>query len=270
MSSSSTEHARRRRRCPRWASRSPRARSSSGASRSATGSRTRSRSATSRPTRSTPRCPSPAAGRLAEIARRGRRDGRGRHRAGADRDRRPAGRGARERGRRRDRRRRRHERGRGRDRRRARAATPSAAPEPRRRDARTARRPRATARSCSGSPPSTASTSTQVEGTGRGGRVRKQDVLAVVETARSRGARAHRRAAAEPPLHIESPYRPDAAGARRRAGAPAAPAEPRHALADAPVDRRAHEALARDRGDCTTWIEVDMARVEARARASSA
>src|SRR3954453_6291361 len=40
----------------------------------------------------------------------------------------------------------------------------------------------------------------RVEGTGRGGRVRKQDVLAVVE---SGGA------VEEPPLHIESPYRPD-------------------------------------------------------------
>src|SRR3954449_13296554 len=36
---------------------------------------------------------------------------------------------------------------------------------------------------------------TQVEGTGRGGRVRKQDVLAFME--------------GDPPLHIESPYKPD-------------------------------------------------------------
>ncbi len=36
-----------------------------------------------------------------------------------------------------------------------------------------------------------------VEGTGRGGRVRKQDVLAFIESA------------PEAPLHIESPYRPD-------------------------------------------------------------
>src|SRR4051812_1770988 len=43
----------------------------------------------------------------------------------------------------------------------------------------------------------------QVEGTGRGGRVRKQDVLAVVQG--GGGATAP----AEPPLHIESPYRPD-------------------------------------------------------------
>src|SRR4051794_5789735 len=37
----------------------------------------------------------------------------------------------------------------------------------------------------------------RVEGTGRGGRVRKQDVLALVESGE------------EPPLHIESPYRPE-------------------------------------------------------------
>ena len=40
----------------------------------------------------------------------------------------------------------------------------------------------------------------RVEGTGRGGRVRKQDVLAFVESAP---------AVEEPPLHIESPYRPE-------------------------------------------------------------
>src|SRR5689334_8782422 len=41
----------------------------------------------------------------------------------------------------------------------------------------------------------------QIEGTGRGGRVRKQDVLAFLEGGGG--------AAEEPPLHIESPYRPD-------------------------------------------------------------
>jgi pyruvate/2-oxoglutarate dehydrogenase complex dihydrolipoamide acyltransferase (E2) component len=40
----------------------------------------------------------------------------------------------------------------------------------------------------------------QVEGTGLNGRVRKQDVLAYIE----RGG-----AKEEPPMHIESPYRPD-------------------------------------------------------------
>ena len=89
----------------------------------------------------------------------------------------------------------------------------------------------------------------QVEGTGRGGRVRKQDVLALVED----GGGAAAPAIEDPPLHIESPYRPDPVPAV--AAAPAAPAVPAccggqwTALADAPADRRAHEALAGDRRD---------------------
>jgi pyruvate/2-oxoglutarate dehydrogenase complex dihydrolipoamide acyltransferase (E2) component len=82
----------------------------------------------------------------------------------------------------------------------------------------------------------------QVSGTGRGGRVRKQDVLAVVESAP---------AAEEPPLHIESPYRPDPvlsdggglSRMRRQIG--------EHM-------KRSLETTA----TCTTWIEVDMSRVE--------
>jgi 2-oxoglutarate dehydrogenase E2 component (dihydrolipoamide succinyltransferase) len=87
----------------------------------------------------------------------------------------------------------------------------------------------------------------QVEGTGRGGRVRKQDVLAYVESA----------PAEEPPLHIESPYRPE----------PVAPAPP-------VVDGGGLSRMRRQIGEhmkrsldtaatCTTWIEVDMSRVEA-------
>src|SRR3954471_21533338 len=41
----------------------------------------------------------------------------------------------------------------------------------------------------------------RIEGTGRDGRVRKQDVLALVESAPPAGE--------EPPLHIESPYQPE-------------------------------------------------------------
>src|SRR3954471_12342634 len=53
----------------------------------------------------------------------------------------------------------------------------------------------------------------QIEGTGRGGRVRKQDVLAFLENGGGAGAVAPARAEAppEPPLHIESPYRPEPA-----------------------------------------------------------
>src|SRR6266540_1876519 len=56
----------------------------------------------------------------------------------------------------------------------------------------------------------------RVEGTGRGGRVRKQDVLAFIE---SGGA-----AAEEPPLHIESPYRPEPAAPKPAAAPAPAPA----------------------------------------------
>ena len=93
----------------------------------------------------------------------------------------------------------------------------------------------------------------QVPGTGRGGRVRKQDVLAFVEGAPAEPA--------EPPLHIESPYRPE----------PVAPPGP------APVPVSGGGELSRMRrqigehmkrsldtaATCTTWIEVDMSRVEA-------
>jgi pyruvate/2-oxoglutarate dehydrogenase complex dihydrolipoamide acyltransferase (E2) component len=97
-----------------------------------------------------------------------------------------------------------------------------------------------------------------VVGTGRDGRVRKQDVLAVLG---ANGAEP-----AEAPMHIESPYRPD----------PPAPA-PAPASAPAPVPATGGGGLSRMRrqigqhmkrsldtaATCTTWIEVDMARVEA-------
>jgi pyruvate/2-oxoglutarate dehydrogenase complex dihydrolipoamide acyltransferase (E2) component len=79
-----------------------------------------------------------------------------------------------------------------------------------------------------------------VTGTGRGGRVRKQDVLAAVEK----------------PLHTESPYRPEEANGqlshmRRAIGA--------HM-------KRSLETAA----TCTTWMECDMTRVEAVRRGAKA
>ena len=88
----------------------------------------------------------------------------------------------------------------------------------------------------------------QVPGTGRGGRVRKQDVLAFVEAT----------PVEEPPLHIESPYRPEPVAA---APAPVA--------ADGELSRMRRqigEHMKRSletAATCTTWIEVDMSRVEA-------
>ena len=73
----------------------------------------------------------------------------------------------------------------------------------------------------------------QVQGTGRDGRVRKQDVLAFVESgATTGGAAAAEPAVEEPPLHIESPYRPDPPAAKPAAApAPAPAAEPAPAAA---------------------------------------
>ena len=88
----------------------------------------------------------------------------------------------------------------------------------------------------------------RVPGTGRGGRVRKQDVLAFIA---EHGELAAGGLGSEPPLHIESPYRPEETAddgqlsrMRRQIGA--------HMKRS--LDTAAH---------CTTWIEADMSRVEA-------
>ncbi len=89
----------------------------------------------------------------------------------------------------------------------------------------------------------------QIEGTGRGGRVRKQDVLAFME------------AKPEPPMHIESPYRPDdPAPPRERVPAPAAAgtlSRMRQTIGRAMVESLQTAAT------CTTIVEADMTRVEA-------
>jgi pyruvate/2-oxoglutarate dehydrogenase complex dihydrolipoamide acyltransferase (E2) component len=94
----------------------------------------------------------------------------------------------------------------------------------------------------------------QVTGTGRGGRVRKQDVVAYIQSA-----------AQEAPLHIESPYvpepapepAPDAGGAGAVSQAPPQLSRMRRQIGE--HMKRSLETAAH----CTTWIEVDMARVEA-------
>jgi len=90
---------------------------------------------------------------------------------------------------------------------------------------------------------------TQIAGTGHGGRVRKQDVLAA----------ARRASGDERPLHIESPYRPDD------------DPEPTGQLSRMRRAIGAHMKRSLDTAaTCTTWMEADMARVEAARRHAKA
>jgi pyruvate/2-oxoglutarate dehydrogenase complex dihydrolipoamide acyltransferase (E2) component len=108
----------------------------------------------------------------------------------------------------------------------------------------------------------------QVEGTGRGGRVRKQDVLAFIED--GGGA-----AVEEPPMHIESPYRPDEAAAPRKRKPRIEPPAPAPAPAaagragGAPLSRMRQAIGARmleslqTAATCTTVVEADLVLIEA-------
>jgi pyruvate/2-oxoglutarate dehydrogenase complex dihydrolipoamide acyltransferase (E2) component len=111
----------------------------------------------------------------------------------------------------------------------------------------------------------------RVEGTGRDGRVRKQDVLAWVES----GAGDAADAPAEAPMHIESPYQPDEP-ARRKTRRPRL----ERAEGEAPAAGGQSAPLSRMRrsigehmlhslqtaATCTTIAEADMTRVEAARR----
>jgi 2-oxoglutarate dehydrogenase E2 component (dihydrolipoamide succinyltransferase) len=116
----------------------------------------------------------------------------------------------------------------------------------------------------------------QVPGTGRRGRVRKQDLLAFIERGGQSEALASEEppdalASEEPPLHIESPYRPEPAPP------PAPPRRPDTPpmAAPAPGDlsrmrRQIGEHMKRSletAATCTTWIEVDMSRIESARKA---
>jgi pyruvate/2-oxoglutarate dehydrogenase complex dihydrolipoamide acyltransferase (E2) component len=94
----------------------------------------------------------------------------------------------------------------------------------------------------------------QVPATGRGGRVRKQDVLAYLESDREAAGQRE-----EPPLHIESPYRPEPVPT-------AAPVAAGDGGQLSRMRRQIGEHMKRSldtAAHCTTWIEVDMSRVEA-------
>jgi pyruvate/2-oxoglutarate dehydrogenase complex dihydrolipoamide acyltransferase (E2) component len=100
----------------------------------------------------------------------------------------------------------------------------------------------------------------QVEGTGRGGRVRKQDVLAYLENGGGAAA------SEEPPLHIESPYRPEPAEPEPAPrAAPAGAYQPPTAAPLSRMRKTVGEHMKRSldtAATCTTWIEADMSRVE--------
>jgi 2-oxoglutarate dehydrogenase E2 component (dihydrolipoamide succinyltransferase) len=111
----------------------------------------------------------------------------------------------------------------------------------------------------------------QVEGTGRGGRVRKQDVLAYIES----GAKE------EAPMHIESPYRPDEPAAKRRPRPrlqrveEVPKAEPAPVPAGAQPLSRMRQAIGsrmvqslQTAATCTTIGEADMSRIEAARKAA--
>src|SRR4051794_9641184 len=124
----------------------------------------------------------------------------------------------------------------------------------------------------------------QIEGTGRGGRVRKQDVLAYLENGGAApAAAAEAEAPPEPPLHIESPYRPEPPAPR---AAPPAATPPPAAAPPAATAPELPEPVAPGRGEplsrmrksigehmkrsletaahCTTIVECDMSAVERR------
>jgi len=85
----------------------------------------------------------------------------------------------------------------------------------------------------------------QVEGTGRGGRVRKPDVLAYLENG----------AAEEPPMHIESPYKHEPVVKKAKGGQPLS--RMRQSIGRAMVDSLQTAAT------CTTIIEADMTGIAA-------
>ena len=96
-----------------------------------------------------------------------------------------------------------------------------------------------------------------IEGTGREGRVRKQDVMAVVE---ARSAAFPSAGTAEPVLHSESPYRPGAGGSSSHGPYVAPPGRPLSRMR-ATIGEHMHRSL-QTAATCTTWIEVDMSRIE--------
>jgi 2-oxoglutarate dehydrogenase E2 component (dihydrolipoamide succinyltransferase) len=91
----------------------------------------------------------------------------------------------------------------------------------------------------------------QVEGTGRGGRVRKPDVLAYLENG----------AAEEPPMHIESPYKPEPIPPRKPKVQEASSGQPLSRMRQS-IGRAMVDSL-RTAATCTTIIEADLTGIAA-------
>ncbi|MFL5869671.1 MAG: dihydrolipoamide acetyltransferase family protein, partial [Solirubrobacterales bacterium] len=121
----------------------------------------------------------------------------------------------------------------------------------------------------------------QVKGTGIGGRIRKRDLVALIDSgpeaqqAESAAEQAPAPAETERPLHIESPYRPEAPAQPAPVGegngvTPAEdvlPGERREEMT--PMRRRIAEHMLESRrtsAHCTTIVEVDLHRIAAARR----
>jgi 2-oxoglutarate dehydrogenase E2 component (dihydrolipoamide succinyltransferase) len=120
----------------------------------------------------------------------------------------------------------------------------------------------------------------QVQGTGIGGRIRKRDLIALIESGAGAPKQEAEAAETERPLHIESPYRPEPpapsptsapAPVGEGNGAPPAeeilPGERRESMT--PMRKRIAEHMLESRrtsAHCTTIVEVDLHRVVATRR----
>src|SRR5215207_8645434 len=114
----------------------------------------------------------------------------------------------------------------------------------------------------------------RIEGTGRGGRVRKQDVLAYLDTQPTSPAGSGNGGGAEAPMHIESPYRPDEPAApKKRKPRFERDEEPAPAPAGGVPLSRMRQSIGkamveslRTAATCTTIVEADVTRVDSARR----